>query len=142
MWEVLKEVGVRPESSPGSIDQRLTALLVVELRQMRSVVAPEQVPIGTMTDEVEKLLREAHDLLVAEQYGPHHQLIKRINACLSRLDAERAALPEGWRYETASIDRLRNTIVQMEKDHQEDLRQAAAQARHSERFPDEPAGTY
>jgi Lar family restriction alleviation protein len=40
------------------------------------------------------------------------------------------------------IERLRGELVQMEKAHREDLREAAAEARHRERFPDEPAGTW
>jgi hypothetical protein len=39
-------------------------------------------------------------------------------------------------------ERLRGELVQMEKAHREDLREAAAEARHRERFPDEPAGTW
>lgn len=40
------------------------------------------------------------------------------------------------------IEKLRSQLVQMEKDHREDMRDAAAQARHAARFPDEPYGTY
>lgn len=40
------------------------------------------------------------------------------------------------------LERLRGELVQMEKDHREDMRDAATQARHAERFPDEPYGTY
>lgn len=40
------------------------------------------------------------------------------------------------------IERLRSELVQMEKDHREDMRDAAAQARHAERYPDEPPGIY
>src|ERR1700756_4380063 len=36
------------------------------------------------------------------------------------------------------LERLRAQLVQMEKDHREYMLQAAAEARHRERFPDEP----
>jgi hypothetical protein len=42
----------------------------------------------------------------------------------------------------AEVEKLRERLVQMEKDHREDLQDAAAQARMAERFPDVPPGSY
>jgi hypothetical protein len=53
-------------------------------------------------------------------------------------------------YARAQVDADRARIViaiaryerEMEREHREDVRQTAAEARHRERFPDEPPGTY
>lgn len=65
--------------------------------------------------------------------------IEPLRLLVQRIATELEAAPER---KCDNCEKLRASIRQMEEDHRDDMRTAAAQALHHERYPDEPYGTY
>lgn len=105
---------------------------------------------GRACVEADRAMLTLHIEAVEQKFDRLYQATDvYLDACAELTDRWRAACgfpPEETQPQDdprdREIERLRAELVQIERSHREDMRQAAAEARHRERFPDEPPGTY